>query len=304
MRNLPEPPRDNDRGDLKKAVRSYQYRGEILGHDITDHEIDEIIAIYNLYEQNRGIPHTAFKGLGLPESLRETVHAAYDKTQKGRILQPLREMLFNGVELCPICGIDAVTELDHHLPQSKFKPLAIHSRNLVPMCHPCNRAKLAGFDEDGEGFLHPYYDLLPDLDFLVATIDLNGAALVVSFAIDLAAALPPGFAGRLTDQMTTLELDDRYQQEVNTYVASHAAALHLAHRADGQAGVRRILRLQERYETRKFHRNHWRPALLRALTEHSGFTDGGFAEVLPIQAEMLDDLDDSSQQAVAVETSC
>jgi len=88
------------------------------------------------------------------------------------------------------------------------------------------QAKLAGFDEDGEGFLHPYYDLLPNLDFLMATVDLDGATLVVSFAIDL------------------------------------AAALHLAHRAEGQAGVRRTLRLQARYETRAFHRNHWRPALL------------------------------------------
>ena len=291
MRNLPEPTRDNDRADLRKAVRKYRHRGRILGHDITDDEVEQVVTLYDRYEREHGAPSAELKGPDMPDALREMIHAAYDKTQEGRTLQPLRELLFQGVGLCPICGIDPATELDHHLPQSEFKPLAIHSRNLVPMCHPCNHAKLAGFDEQGEGFLHPYYDLLPDLDFLMATVDLDGASLVVSFAIDMAAALPAGFAGRLTAQMEALKLEERYQQEVNTYIASHAAALHLAHRAKGQAGVRKTLRLQEGYEIRAFHRNHWRPVLLRALREHDGFTSGGFAAVLPIPDDMLDDLD-------------
>lgn len=291
MKNLLKPTRDNDRADLRKAVREYRYGGQTRGHGITDDEVEEVVALYDRYEEDHGAPCVELKGPGLPGSLRATIHAAYEKTQEGRTLQPLRDLLFTGVDLCPICGIDPPTELDHHLPQSEFKPLAIHSRNLVPMCHRCNHAKLAGFDEGGEGFLHPYYDLLPDLDFLMATVNLNGATLVVSFTIDPAAALPAGFAGRLTAQMEALKLEERYQQEVNTYIASHAAALHLAHRAEGRAGVQRTLRLQARYETRAFHRNHWRPALLRALSGHDGFTGGGFAAVLPIQDDMLDDLD-------------
>ena len=117
------------------------------------------------------------------------------------------------------------------------------------MCHACNHAKLAGFDEDGEGFIHPYYDLLPDLDFLIATVDLDGAD-PGRFLRDrprrrrYQSASPTGSPLR----MEALKLEARYQQEVNTYVASHAAALHLAHRAEGQAGVRRTLRLQARYE--------------------------------------------------------
>jgi hypothetical protein len=169
-------------------------------------------------------------------------------------------------------------------------PLSIHARNLVPMCHPCNHAKLAGFGNGGAAFLHVYYDKLPDVDFLKVDVTLNGGALVATFAIDAGAALPAGFTGRLSGQMQALGLDERYQQEVNTYVASHAAALHLAHSANGQDGVRTMLRLQLRFERRAFHRNHWRPALLQALAGHDGFTDGGFAEVLPIPADMLSDL--------------
>lgn len=250
-----------------------------------------MVALYDQYEADRGAACEELKGVSLPTTLRNEIHAAYDKTQAGRTLHSLREILFKGIDLCPVCGIEPVTELDHHLPRSTFKPLAIYARNLVPMCHPCNHAKLAGFGEGETGFLHPYYDILPDLDFLHATVELANGALQVSFAIDSAAALPAGFRDRLSSQMQALDLHARYQSEVNTYIVSHAAALHLAFRGAGQHGVRKVLRLQTRYETNAFHRNHWRPALLRALTDHEEFTSGGFAEVLPVDEELLNDLD-------------
>ena len=290
MRNLPNPSRDRDKSDLRKAVRRYTYGGVPKGHNIIAAEVEGVVKLYDLYEANRGTACDALKGCDLPVTLLDTIHAAFDKTHEGRQLHALREMLFKGVALCPICGIAPPTELDHHLPQSVFKPLGIHARNLVPMCHLCNHAKLAGFGEGGAAFLHVYYDTLPDVDFLKVDIALDGGTLVATFTIDAEAVLPAGFTDRLSGQMQVLELNDRYQQEVNTYVASHAVTLHLAYGADGQDGVCTILRLQARFERRAFHRNHWRPVLLRALTDHDGFTSGGFAEVLPIPADMLSDL--------------
>ncbi|MEN0653382.1 MULTISPECIES: HNH endonuclease [Hyphobacterium] len=290
MRNLPAPSRASDRLDLVRAIRRYRYAGQQLGHDITEAELERVIALYDKYEQDRGAPCTEFKGDDLPFSLREELFAAYDKTQEGRILHSVRERLLKDIDLCPVCGIGRAVELDHHLPRSVFKPLAIHTRNLVPMCHDCNLAKLAGFSDEGAGFLHPYYDVLPDIDFVQVSVNLNAADLVVSFSIDAAAALPLGYYDRLTVQMHDLKLNDRYQQEVNTYISSHAAALHLSYRASGQDGVREALRLQTQFEIRAFHRNHWRPVLLRALTDHEGFTDGGFADILPISEDMLEDL--------------
>ena len=103
--------------------------------------------------------------------------------------------------------------------------------------------------------------------------------------------LRDGQPGEPEVTLSPLRYHYQHQQEVNTYIASHAAALHLAHRAEGQVGVQRTLRLQARYETQAFHRNHWRPALLRALSELDEFTGGGFAAVLSIPDDMLDDLD-------------
>lgn len=288
MRNLPHPSRDSDRADLQACVRTYIYRQEIKGHDITEGEIDQILEIYDLYAGGSGIASEAMKGGALPQSLKDSVLSAYSKTYQKGILYPLREALRRGVDRCPVCGIDPAVELDHHLPKSVFKLLAIHTRNLVPMCHDCNTTKRTVYgDDELTGFLHPYYDVLPAVDFLVARPLLQGAALSVAFEIDLTCALPEGWARKLSDQFSKLKLGLRYGREVNIYIASQAIALHLNYRAGGQAAVQSLLRSQAQFETGMFYRNHWRPVTLRALAGLDTFTDGGFVQVLPISEEMI-----------------
>ena len=159
------------------------------------------------------------------------------------------------------------------------------------MCHSCNHAKLAGFAiGDDSASLHAYYDLLPDVDFLQANVEIKNNGLSVEFAIDLGAALPVGFAGRLDAQMQALDLNLRYQKEVNSYISGHAIALHLRASSNGSDGVRDFLQLQARYEVGRFYRNHWRPVILRALAMHPPFVNGGFASVLPAPQQILDDM--------------
>jgi len=288
MRNLPHPSRDSDRADLQASVRTYIYRQEVKGHDISDSEIDQILEIYDLYAGGAGIASEAMKGGALPQTLKDSVLSAYSKTYPKGILFPLRETLRRGVDRCPVCGINPADELDHHLPKSVFKLLAIHTRNLVPMCHDCNTTKRTVYgDDELTGFLHPYYDVLPAVDFLVARPVLQGAALSVTFEIDLACALPAGWAQKLANQFSKLKLGMRYGREVNIYIASHAIALHLNYRAGGQAAVQSLLQSQAQYESNIFYRNHWRPVTLRALADLDPFTDGGFAQVLPISEEMI-----------------
>jgi hypothetical protein len=66
----------------------------------------------------------------------------------------------------------------------------------------------------------------------------------------------------------------------------------------GAHGVAGYLRLQARYETKApFHRNHWRPVLLKALAAHAPFIEGGFADVLPLDQEMREELRELSGAA-------
>jgi hypothetical protein len=291
MRNLPLPSRDDDRIHLEKAIRTYAYRGIVRGHDITVVELNEVIAIYDRYDLDLGQPCDLLMGGDLPETLRQAIHAAYDSTQEGRRLEGIRTLVSKGVDLCPVCGIDPAVELDHFLPRSVFSPLAIFTHNLVPLCHACNNAKLAGFASEVEGgFLHPYFDTLPDVQFLQAEVEIKDNGLLVQFAIDLGAALPAGFADRLHSQMTTLDLNERYQKELNNYISGHAISLHGSASSGGSAAVINFLQLQARYESVRFYRNHWRPVLLRALAAHEPFVDGGFATVLPIPQDIRDDM--------------
>ena len=291
MRNLPLPSRADDRTDLQRAIRQYTYRGALRGHEITTEEVEDVIALYDRYDADRAVACDILKGGNLAQALRDAIYDAYDRTQEGKRLEDIRELLFKGIDLCPVCGIDPPVELDHFLPRSVFKPLAIFTHNLVPMCHSCNHAKLAGFgDTAGTASLHPYYDLLPDVQFLSANIDIKGNGLSVDFAIDLGAALPEGFAERLGTQIAALDLNTRYRKEINTYISGHAIALHLRSNTNAGNGVRSYLVLQARYEEGLFYRNHWRPVLLRALAEHDPFVNGGFATVLPVPQEILDDM--------------
>ena len=293
MKNLPLPSRDDVDKHLKKSITTYKYKGETLGRNISDVEISEVINIYDQYDMDNGSASDALKGDALPDYLREAIYNAYDKTQERRKLYSIRQALFKNVPLCPICGIDPVTELDHHLPRSIFPPLSIYARNLIPVCHLCNSTKLAGFGDQSQGeiaYLHAYFDTLPDINFLKAVVTLQGCGMHVNFEIKDHDLLPDGYSRRLSDQIKNLKLNARYQDEVNTYITSHTVALHLSYVNRDKKTVRKFLNAQAKVEETAFYRNHWRPTLLYALADSDEFVDGGFVMVLPIAQEILDDI--------------
>lgn len=290
MRNLPEPDRATAKATLTTALSQYTYRGALRGYAGTADEIDQVIAIYDAYDAARGAAALALTAPALGAPLKQAVHDAYEQTQKNRRLKHVRQQVLGSAELCPVCGIDPPSEADHVLPRSDYKALAIYVRNLVPLCHLCNQRKLAGFAEPGElGFVHAYFDVLPDVQFLEAEVALADATLTVDFSINQADPALGNLGERLSSIHLKLELNDRYRTEVNLYLASQAIALHGSFHAMGAAGVRAHLRAQARYETTRFYRNHWRPTLLYALAEHDAFCDGGFVPVFAVPLEALDD---------------
>lgn len=296
MRNLPLPHRDTCRADLIASIYQYNYRGP-QGHALTEVEISDVLAVYDQYDADRGAASEFLKGSNFPQTLIDALDAAYEKTYEKRSLYQLRERLFEGIGLCPICGIDPVSELDHFLPRSHFAPLAIYARNLIPNCHDCNRIKLAGFggqNEEELAFVHAYFDSLPGIQFLEALVDISEGGLVATFQVVPEVALDEGICNRLSNQMITLNLNERYEKELNNYVMSHATAVHLEYARKGERGVRKFLRNQEKLEAERFYPNHWRPTLLRALANHDEFVGGGFVEIFKVPQRILDELLDDS----------
>lgn len=278
MKNLPSPSKLTARADLEEVLYTYNWMGEVRGYEPTDAEIDAIIAIYDLYDQALGMPSDALKGPGLDDALSHAIKHAYPQTyEKGKIPH-IREAAFQNVDLCPVCGIDPPVELDHYLAKSEFGPLSLYAWNLVPLCEACNGNKLA---QDSGKFVHAYFDLLPDVQFLQVEVSIENGGLITEYSIDSDAALPAPLFAKLKFQMEALSLNDRFQKDVNTYLVAHTTALHLSDKLDGGQGVRYFLSKQASVETHAFYRNHWRPVLLSALANNDVFCDGGFIQILP-----------------------
>lgn len=70
--------------------------------------------------------------------------------------------------ICPLCQLEEVSELDHYMPKSIFPEYSVYHKNLVPICHTCNNLKgnnnkiifphLYYEDIDGEELLKVYRD--------------------------------------------------------------------------------------------------------------------------------------------------
>lgn len=283
MRNLPCPGRDLVRDQLTAALEVQERNGQLHGYPATQDELDAVIALYDAYDAADGAPGDPLKALDLDDALRTAIQNGYELMQTGRRLASIRAGLMQGVEQCPVCGISPPRALDHHLPKASYRALAIYVRNLVPLCADCNQSKGAAAPENpAERFVHPYFETLPEARFLHAVVTIENGALNAAFGIDPEAALPPLLAARLDHQLRRLRLNARYAQELNAYLAGHTTGIDLCHEALGAEGVRTYLDRQAGVEFARFHRNHWRPALLLALAGHDAFCDGAFRELLPV----------------------
>ncbi len=74
--------------------------------------------------------------------------------------------------ICPVCGVQIVSTLDHYFAKTQYPTLALSPCNLIPACSDCNKNK--GdiiFTCAQEMPLHPYYDSLATNEWLIATIN-------------------------------------------------------------------------------------------------------------------------------------
>ena len=283
MRTLPCPSRGQACDQLSTGLKVRRANGRVRGFPITEAQLDEVMALYDAYDAAKGAPNELLKGADLDEELRTAIQEAYNLTQRGRKLSSIRACLMQGIEHCPICGISAPRELDHHLPKAIFQPLSIYVCNLVPICGDCNQIKGAAAPQmPAQRFVHAYLETLPSVRFLRATALIENNGLVVEYDVDPGADLPDLLRERLEYQLQRLRLNERYAREINTYLISHTTALRLCFDSNRAEGVRSFLKQQTETEFARFHRNHWRPVLLLALSNHQDFCDGGFLNILQV----------------------
>ncbi len=233
-------------------------------------ERDAITALYNAYDAHLGEPHPSLIPAVL-DGCKNALHTAYNEVQKRGRLKKLRGTLLAAVLECPLCGFEAATTLDHYLPHDDYRALSIYSRNLVPTCQPCNRAKGTLQPVAGKGLIHTYFQAIPDVTFLVGTTEYAAGSLVVKFSVD-ATPLPAPLGGRLAFQFDRLNLNDRYADPINTFLFSLKPSLLYFRGKPGEAElIKEFLLLSAETYDGDFKRNHWRAALMRALAASDAF---------------------------------
>lgn len=287
MNNINKPLYSRSETDLKLALKKYKYGGEEKGYDASNEEIKRILALYAEYEKNFAKESEKLKPDDLSEALQTALFTAYSYTQKTRKLEHIRQTIFANISVCPLCGIDVPTELDHFLPISEFNALAIFVHNLIPLCHICNNTKRADLPSKKSGrYLHSYFDIIPKVEYLYAKVDLSGGALTVEFSINSALVDDDSLIVNLQYQLDKLNINNRYMAEINKYLSSYAVPLHMLYTSTNAENVKNYLDIQARHEARATHAAHWRPTLLRALKAHAEFCDGGFYQILHVDKEL------------------
>lgn len=85
--------------------------------------------------------------------------------------------------ICPLCGIQIVSTLDHYLPKAKYPALSVTPANLVPSCFHCNlgsKKAITPSTPEKEP-LHPYFDNVENCRWLTVDLKIVGTDLVPSY---------------------------------------------------------------------------------------------------------------------------
>ncbi|MER8861564.1 HNH endonuclease [Mesorhizobium sp. M0757] len=260
-----------DVGDIDDQLdAALIHKDGTVAYHLTDAERLAVATLYQGYDSLLGEPDPSLIPVTL-DACKDALHTAYNEVQKKGRLSKLRGTLMAAVIECPLCGFEAATTLDHHLPKDDYRALSIYSRNLVPSCQPCNRAKGTLEPVAGKGMIHTYFQDIPDFTFLFAEAGYTAGSLVVTFRID-PTLLPAGLSERLKFQLHRLKLNDRYFDPINIFLFNLKPSLRMFRGKPNEAELIKafFLASANSYDC-DYGFNHWRAALMRCLATSADF---------------------------------
>ncbi|TGD57517.1 HNH endonuclease [Flavobacterium humi] len=270
--------------DIKIALEELKialtYKNGAFKYELELEEEKKLEVIYKEYEDLKGVANDKFKSDILKSATNDAIYNAYDETQENNRLYSLRSRILLSVTRCPYCGISDADELDHHLPRSIYKAIAVYVSNLIPLCHKCNNKKRTITGEKiEERFTHVYFDEFPDSPLLLADITINDDALSVKFKINEVGISELRFK-QLSFQIGRINLNGRLVKECNVYLSSIASMIEDAYGDNNTDKLKELLISQHDTNKRIFGINDWRTVFLFSLANCEDFCGGGFKAIL------------------------
>jgi hypothetical protein len=223
--------------------------------------------------------HLIRTSAGVGDVTKQEMETVYDRRMvdgPGRPIYDRIKMLPKN-DRCPYCNHRNVGTLDHVLPKAFFPPLTVTPINLVGVCMECNKAKRDEVPRTPQDvFLHPYFDVVSQDEWLFATIDRRQSPCAFVFEVRRPATWNDLTYARVTRQFRSLSLDTLYASEAANELSEIRGGLKMHFDAGGGAAVQNELLRQFR-SRRASNVNSWRTAFYRAGYLDVSFCDGGFA---------------------------
>ncbi|MGB3838704.1 MAG: hypothetical protein WA930_06290 [Rhodanobacter sp.] len=245
----------------------------------------EVLAAYHSYES--AAPEVGeLDEANLTAAQKEAMrHAFIVETEP---MTALRGNLLKRISVarCPFCGISESSTLDHYLPKERYPEFSVFPKNLVPSCAVCNTRKRDRILDVGTNvrmFLHPCYDVIPDMAFLTVHARMEADALILSYRLTRPVEMKLRTFRHLRSHFKELGLADRYRRMGLEHLGAQYPAFRRAYGGGGNAGrvAERLIEGAEDFEEVSGP-NYWLAKLYRALASNADFCNGGF-EVVRVQ---------------------
>lgn len=169
MKTLTSPLKFNDKADFKKALnKQRKSRKAAL-------VAKEVQATAKIDTYRTDLSGGAISAVVLSPAEHKAYYDLY-ASKAAEVVEIKKNVidLYGGMKLCPYCQIDTHKDLDHFYPRKVFPELSISSQNLVPACSTCNSTykKTKWGNGSNRSFIHPYFDMVPEVQFLFCTVSL------------------------------------------------------------------------------------------------------------------------------------
>lgn len=178
---------------------------------------------------------------------------------------------------CQYCNIGEPNTFDHYLPQVDFPEFSALSINLIPCCSVCNTEKGEEWLLIGQRtVLNLYFDLLPNIDFLICQITFRRAVPTVVYSLNTI-VIPANLRSVVTNHYNTLKLFERYRLRSNSEISDVLNAITPSVGILTKAQIVSNLITEANSVKRDKGQNYWRAVLLLTLANSNRFlTIAGF----------------------------
>lgn len=213
--------------------------------------------------------------MSLLDDQKRSLILCYKTKSKARdaLFEEVERAMYGGAQsFCVYC--DSVEKLtwDHYAPKDLYAEFAVHPRNLLRACYPCNVNKSDKYlnGANRRCVLHPGSDILPDVPCLKVSINIRSGTVIPTYGID-ATSLTPAETNALVSHYTELKLFKAFQDRAIDRIAEVVNNVCRRGNRVDDLSLRQELREAAESFQESHHKNDWRTALFRALASDAPF---------------------------------